>query len=150
MSGWRIGMAVGNSTMIDALKRFKSNVDSGIPQAIQLAAIKALKTPQEVISRTLGIYQKRRDLIVETLKDMGLEVTSPKASLYVWARVPAGYTSASFATELLDKVGVVVTPGNGYGSNGEGFIRLSLTVPDASLVKGLSKLATWNGIRKSK
>ena len=150
MSGWRIGMAVGNATMIDALKRFKSNVDSGIPQAIQLAAIEALKTSGEEITRTLEVYQKRRDLIVETLKDIGLTVDSPKASLYVWARVPEGYTSASFATELLDKVGVVVTPGNGYGPNGEGFIRLSLTVNDASLVRGLSKLAAWTGVRKRK
>jgi LL-diaminopimelate aminotransferase len=146
MSGWRIGMAVGNATMIDALKRFKSNIDSGIPQAIQMAAIEALTGSQEDIARNTAVYQRRRDLIVETLSDMGLEVESPKASLYIWARVPTGYTSASFATELLDQVGVVVTPGNGYGSHGEGYVRLSLTVPDASLLKGLSKLAAWKGM----
>jgi LL-diaminopimelate aminotransferase len=145
MTGWRIGMAVGNSKMIDALKRFKSNIDSGVPQAIQYAAIEALSGPQDEIARHNAIYQRRRDLVVETLQDMGLEVQTPKASLYVWAKVPKGFTSASFATELLDQVGVVVTPGTGYGTEGEGYVRLSLTLSDASLVKGLSKLSAWRG-----
>lgn len=146
MTGWRIGMVVGNAIMIDALKRLKSNLDSGIPQAIQWAAIEALNNSQEDISKNNAIYKRRRDLIVETLHDMGLEADVPKAALYIWAKVPAGYTSASFATELLDQVGVVVTPGNGYGEYGEGYIRLSLTVPDANLIKGLSKLSNWRGI----
>jgi len=145
MTGWRIGMAVGNSTMIDALKRFKSNLDSGVPQAIQQAAIEALTGPQDEVARHNAIYQRRRDLVVETLRDMGLDVLTPKASLYIWAKVPKGYTSASFATELLDQVGVVVTPGTGYGKEGEGYVRLSLTISDASLVKGLSKLSAWRG-----
>ncbi len=145
MTGWRIGMVVGNAKMIDALKRFKSNIDSGVPQAIQLAAIEALTGPQDEIARHNAIYQRRRDLVVETLQDMGLEVQTPKASLYVWAKVPKGFTSASFATELLDQVGVVVTPGTGYGAEGEGYVRLSLTLSDASLVKGLSKLSAWRG-----
>ncbi|PPD58948.1 LL-diaminopimelate aminotransferase [Dehalogenimonas etheniformans] len=145
MTGWRVGMAVGNAKMIDALKRFKSNIDSGVPQAIQLAAIEALTGPQDDITRHNAIYQRRRDLIVETLQDMGLEVQTPQASLYVWAKVPKGFTSASFATELLDQVGVVVTPGTGYGAEGEGYVRLSLTLSDASLVKGLSKLSAWRG-----
>jgi LL-diaminopimelate aminotransferase len=145
MTGWRIGMAVGNAMMIDALKRFKSNLDSGVPQAIQLAAIEALLGSQEEITRHNGIYQRRRDLVVETLKDMGLEVDMPKASLYIWAKVPKGFTSEGFGSELLDQVGVVVTPGTGYGKNGEGYVRLSLTLSDASLVKGLSKLAAWKG-----
>jgi LL-diaminopimelate aminotransferase len=121
-------------------------MDSGVPQAIQSAAIEALNGPRSEISRHNDIYQRRRDLIVETLLDMGLEVDTPKASLYVWAKVPKGYTSAGFATELLEQVGVVVTPGNGYGVQGEGYVRLSLTISDASLVKGLSKLATWKGM----
>ncbi|APV44186.1 LL-diaminopimelate aminotransferase [Dehalogenimonas formicexedens] len=145
MTGWRVGMAVGNAKMIDALKRFKSNIDSGVPQAIQLAAIEALTGPQDEIARHNAIYQRRRDLVVETLQDMGLEVQTPKASLYVWAKVPRGFTSASFATEMLDQVGVVVTPGTGYGAEGEGYVRLSLTLSDASLVKGLSKLSSWRG-----
>jgi LL-diaminopimelate aminotransferase len=145
MSGWRIGMAVGNAAMIDALRRFKSNLDSGIPQAIQYAAIEALRGPQDVIAKRNEIYQRRRDLISEALADMGLEVMPTKASLYVWAKVPQGYTSISFANDLLEDVGVVVTPGTGYGKHGEGFVRLSLTVSDAGLVKALSRLAAWQG-----
>ncbi|MEL7562089.1 LL-diaminopimelate aminotransferase [Dehalogenimonas sp. 4OHTPN] len=145
MTGWRVGMVVGNSQVIDALKRFKSNLDSGIPQAIQIAAVEALTGPQDELTRHNNIYQRRRDLVVETLRDMGLEVLLPKASLYVWAKVPEGYNSAGFAAELLEQVGVVVTPGTGYGKAGEGYVRLSLTIPDASLVKGLSRLSAWKG-----
>jgi len=148
MTGWRIGMAVGNPEMIDALKRFKSNLDSGIPQAIQQAAITALSGSQESIKEQNEIYMRRRDLVIEALQDIGLKAVAPKASIYVWAKVPRGYTSAEFATDLLDKVGVVVTPGNGYGPSGEGYVRLSLTISDAGLVKGLSKLAEWQGKRR--
>ncbi len=143
MTGWRIGMVVGNPVMIDALKRLKSNLDSGIPQAIQYAAIEALTGPQDCIEEHNAIYQRRRDLIVDTLNKMGLQARLPKASLYIWARIPKGYTSVEFANDLLEKVGVVVTPGIGYGRSGESYVRLSLTLPDASLVKGLSRLAGW-------
>ena len=143
MTGWRIGMAVGNPTMIDALKRLKSNLDSGIPQAIQYAAIEALTGPQDCIDEHNALYQRRRDLVVEVLNGMGLKVKPPQASLYVWARVPNGYTSVEFANDLLEKVSVVVTPGIGYGKHGEGYVRVSLTLNDASLVKGLSRLAEW-------
>lgn len=143
MTGWRIAMAVGNPEVIKALKTMKSNLDSGIPQAIQLMAIEAFNGPQDCVKEHNDIYQRRRDLLVETLNKMGLEAVPPKASLYVWAKIPEGYTSAEFAADLLDKVGVVVTPGNGYGRNGEGYIRLSLTVSDASLLKGLSRMAEW-------
>jgi LL-diaminopimelate aminotransferase len=144
MTGWRIGMAVGNAKAINALKIMKSNLDSGIPQAIQYAAIEALTGPQNCIKEHNDIYQRRRDLIVDTLNKMGLEAKPPKASLYIWAKVPHGFTSAEFANDLLDKVGVVVTPGTGYGSNGEGYVRLSLTIADASLLKGLSRMAQWH------
>jgi LL-diaminopimelate aminotransferase len=144
MTGWRIGMAVGNAAMIKALATLKSNIDSGIPQAIQLMAIEALRGPQNCIQEHNNIYQRRRDLVVEGLNKMGLEAQVPKASLYVWAKVPPGYTSASFTASLLDQCGVVVTPGTGYGKSGEGFVRLSLTIPDASLIKGLSKLNAWH------
>ena len=144
MTGWRIGMAVGNSTVIKALKTMKSNLDSGIPQAIQYAAIEALTGPQNCIKEHNAIYQRRRDLIVDTLNKMGLEAKPPKASLYIWAKVPKGYNSVEFANDLLDKVGVVVTPGIGYGRNGEGYVRLSVTIPDASLLKGLSRMAQWH------
>ncbi len=151
MTGWRIGMVVGNETMVKAIMTLKSNMDSGIPQAIQLMAIEALRGPQDCIQEHNAIYQRRRDLVVEGLNKIGLEAHIPKASLYVWAKVPPGYTSASLATDLLEQVGVVVTPGLGYGRNGDGYIRLSLTINDALLLKGLSKLAGWrDGVNKFK
>jgi LL-diaminopimelate aminotransferase len=143
MTGWRIGMAVGNAKVIRALKTLKSNIDSGIPQAIQYAAIEALNGPQHCIDEHNALYQRRRDLVVEGLNKVGLKANMPKASLYVWAKVPDGYTSEEFASDLLEQVGVVVTPGNGYGRNGEGYVRLSLTIADALLLKGLSRLAGW-------
>ncbi|MFC2022175.1 LL-diaminopimelate aminotransferase [Chloroflexota bacterium] len=143
MTGWRIGMVVGNAVMVDALKRVKSNMDSGIPQAIQYAAIEALRGPQDCIQEHNAIYQRRRDLVVDMLNSIGLKAKPPKASLYVWAKVPEGYSSVEFATALLEQVGVVVTPGIGYGQSGESYVRLSLTIPDAGLVKGLSRLAGW-------
>ncbi len=148
MTGWRIGMAVGNACMIEALMKIKSNLDSGIPQAIQYAAIEALSGSQECITKHNSIYQRRRDLIIESLKDIGLEAQPPQASLYVWARVPEGYNSKEFADDLLEQVGVVVIPGTGYGKYGEGYVRLSLTIPDAALVKGLSRMASWHNTKK--
>jgi LL-diaminopimelate aminotransferase len=144
MTGWRIGMAVGNSKMIDALFRFKSNLDSGIPQAIQRAAIEALTGPQDGIVRQNTIYKRRRDKLVKTLSDVGLRARLPKAGFYIWARIPDGYTSAGFTTELLDKANVAVTPGTGYGSAGEGYIRLSLTLPDDRLDEAIGRLMKWH------
>jgi LL-diaminopimelate aminotransferase len=149
MTGWRIGMVVGNAEMIDALKRVKSNIDSGIPQAIQYAAIEALTGPQGSIQEQNAKYQKRRDLVIDMLNHIGISAKSPQAGLYVWAKVPSGYSSADFANDLLEQVGVVVTPGTGYGRSGEGYVRLSLTISDASLVKGLSRLAQWRDRRKN-
>ncbi|MBA7506751.1 LL-diaminopimelate aminotransferase [subsurface metagenome] len=148
MAGWRIGMVVGNPTMVDALKRLKSNLDSGIPQAIQYAAIEALTGPQDCIQEHNAIYQRRRDLAIDMLNSIGLKAKPPKASLYIWAKVPEGYTSMDLATDLLEKVGVVVTPGVGYGKGGEGYVRLSLTITDAGLVKGLSRLAGWRDSKR--
>ncbi len=148
MTGWRIGMAVGNSELIKSLSTIKSNLDSGIPQAIQKAAVTALESKPEVTSATVDIYRRRKDLIVEVLRDIGLEVKAPEASLYVWAPVPEDYTSIEFAESLLDQCGVAVTPGIGYGKTGEGFVRFSLTIPDASLVKGLSRLSAWKDLKK--
>ena len=147
MTGWRIGMVVGNATMINALRVLKSNIDSGIPQAIQYAAIEALTGPQACIQEHNAIYQRRRDLLVDILNSIGVKAKPPKAGLYVWAKVPSGFTSVEFATDLLEKVGVVVTPGTGYGKNGEGYVRLSLTISDAGLVKGLSRLAAWRNTK---
>ncbi|MBN1188630.1 MAG: LL-diaminopimelate aminotransferase [Dehalococcoidales bacterium] len=143
MTGWRIGMAVGNAQIIDALRRIKSNLDSGIPQAIQYMAIQALDGPQDCISEHNLIYQKRRDKLVETLNKLGLKACLTKASLYVWAACPPGFTSAEFAGDLLEQVGVVVTPGNGYGPSGEGYVRLSLTISDHMLDKGIARLSEW-------
>ncbi len=148
MTGWRIGMVVGNAEIVDALRTLKSNLDSGIPQAIQYMAIEALNGPQDCIAEHNAIYQRRRDLVVEVLANIGLDVKTPKASLYVWARVPEGYNSVGFTADLLDQVNVAVTPGIGYGKSGEGYVRLSLTIPDAALVKGLSRLSGWRNTRR--
>lgn len=145
MTGWRIGMAVGNAAIIDSLMRVKSNLDSGIPQAIQKMAIAALDGPQDVIPEHNAIYQKRRDRLVAALTKLGLHLRAPKASLYLWARVPEGVTSVQFATRLLDEVGVVVTPGIGYGPTGEGYVRLSLTIPDAQLEEGVRRMESLAG-----
>ena len=142
MTGWRVGMAVGNATLINALMRVKSNLDSGIPQAIQLMAIEALSGPQDVIGDNVAHYQRRRDKLVAALTKIGLQVVPPQASLYVWARVPEGYTSAAYAAKLIDEVAVVVTPGSGYGKFGEGYIRLSLTLPEDQLDKGVERIAS--------
>ena len=146
MTGWRIGMAVGNAELVDALMRVKSNIDSGIPQAIQEMAIEAVNGPQGVIDEHNAIYQRRRDRIVETLRAIGLEVDPPKASLYVWAKLPDGVVSGDFAARLIDECAVVVTPGRGYGVNGEGYVRLSVTIADDRLEEGLRRLEEWGGL----
>lgn len=143
MTGWRIGMAVGNAEMINALMRVKSNLDSGIPQAIQYAAIEALEGPQDCIQEHNQIYQRRRDRVVATLRQIGLEVAVPKASLYVWAKLPTGWKSGPFSSLLIEEKDIVVTPGAGYGKYGEGYIRLSLTIADEQLDKGLDRLSSW-------
>ena len=144
MTGWRVGMVVGDARIIDALTRVKSNLDSGIPQAIQYAAIEALTGPQDCIAEHNAIYQRRRDLLFQTFIEIGLKATLPRASLYIWARIPEGYTSIGFATALLDEAGVVVTPGIGYGKCGEGYIRISLTVPDERLWEAVARLRSWH------
>ena len=141
MTGWRIGMAVGNAEVIDALMRIKSNIDSGIFQAVQHAAIAALDGPQDVIEHHNRVYQARRDKLVPVLRKMGLEVDPPKASLYVWAKLPDGINSGDFAAKLIEAANVVVTPGRGYGEAGEGYIRCSLTVADDALDRALERLA---------
>jgi LL-diaminopimelate aminotransferase len=143
MTGWRIGMAVGNATLIDALMRVKSNIDSGIPQAVQRMAIAALEGPQDAIDEHNAVYQRRRDKVVDALRSIGMRVEPPKASLYVWARVPQGLTSVEFAGRMIDDIGVVMTQGSGYGQYGEGFVRLSLTIPDGQLEEGVRRIREW-------
>ena len=144
MTGWRVGMVVGNARIIDALRRVKSNLDSGIPQAIQHAAIEALTGPQDCVSEHNAIYQRRRDRLLQTLSQIGLKAKPPRASLYIWARVPDGYTSLEFVTSLLEEAGIVVTPGISYGKHGESYIRLSLTIPDERLEEALARLTAWH------
>ncbi len=143
MTGWRIGWACGNPEMVDALLRVKSNIDSGIPQAIQQMAIAALAGDQFVIEANNQILQKRRDKVVAALEQIGLEVLHPRASLYIWAKIPQGQSSADFAARLIEEQGVVVTPGNGYGPSGEGYIRLSLTLPDNEVDEGVNRIAAF-------
>ena len=145
MTGWRIAWAAGNAELINAFMRVKSNIDSGIPQAIQRMAIAALEGDQGVIATNNAHLQDRRDRVVAALEKIGLRVPTPKASLYVWARVPEGRSSAEFAADLLEQQAVVVTPGRGYGEAGEGYIRLSLTVPDAQLEEGVRRIGEFTG-----
>ena len=141
MTGWRIAMAVGNKELVQALRTIKSNIDSGVPQAIQEMAIEALNNPKDSIIDHNRIYQLRRDKVVASLQDLGLVVTTPKASLYVWAKIPDGEESSSaFVSKIIDATGVVLTPGNGYGEFGEGYIRVSLTTPDDQLDVALNRL----------
>ena len=147
MTGWRLGMAVGNAEMINALLIVKSNLDSGAPQAIQHMGIEALSTSDTWIEERNAVYQRRRNRVLQVLSEIELEVDPPKASLYVWARVPAGFTSGDFAEQLLERCDIVVTPGASYGKHGEGYIRFSLTIEDDLLEKGLERLATWTGSR---
>ncbi len=144
MTGWRVGMAVGNATVVNALTRVKTNLDSGIPQAIQEMAIAALDDPRDTLVAHNATYQRRRDRVVEVLRQLGLRVNPPRASLYVWARLPEGErSSAEFAARLIDATGVVVTPGISYGESGEGYIRISLTVPDDRLEEALTRLSAF-------
>jgi LL-diaminopimelate aminotransferase len=142
MTGWRIGMVVGNEKLVEALFRIKSNLDSGIPQAIQEAAIEAFRGPQDSIREQNLILQKRRDKLVDALQQIGLKVRVPKASFYVWAKLPDGYTSIDFTKKLLDETNIAVTPGIGYGNEGEGYIRLSMTLADDRLEEGIKRLLT--------
>ena len=143
MTGWRLGMAVGNAEMVGRLRTVKSNLDSGVPQAIQQMGIEAMSRPMESVDERNAVYQRRRDRVVKALNKMGLEVRPPRASLYVWARVPEGYTSAEFSERLLEERDILVSPGTGYGEHGEGYIRLSLTLADEAVDEAIDRMATW-------
>ena len=140
MTGWRIGMMVGNASAVAGLGKIKTNVDSGVFQAVQYAAIAALTGDQSWLAERNLIYQRRRDLVMSTLREIGLEAPVPKASLYIWARVPEGETSLAFSLRLLDELAVWVTPGVGFGPSGEGFFRISLTTPDHRLEEAMRRL----------
>ena len=140
MTGWRIGFAVGNAEAIQALGKVKSNIDSGAFEAIQAAGIEALTGDQSCVAEMCEIYKRRRDLMVEALNEMGLSVTPPKATFYLWIKAPAGFTSAAFATKVLEETGIVITPGNGFGPEGEGYVRMALTVDEERLKEAVDRL----------
>ncbi|MGH7962885.1 MAG: LL-diaminopimelate aminotransferase [Candidatus Binatia bacterium] len=140
MTGWRIGFAVGNVTLIDGLGKIKTNVDSGVFQAVQEAGIAALSGDQSVVEAMRRVCQERRDILVRSLQEIGLACTPPQATFYVWAEAPNGYTSAGFTSKILDETGVVATPGNGFGAAGEGYIRFSLTVDTERLREAVARL----------
>jgi LL-diaminopimelate aminotransferase len=140
MTGWRIGFVVGHSEIIAGLGRVKTNIDSGLFQAIQEAGTEALNHFDTPLPEIIEIYERRRNVMVEGLQGIGLEVEKPKATFYLWIQVPKGYTSAQFATLLLEQAGIVGTPGNGFGEAGEGYIRMALTVDEKRLNEAIERL----------
>ncbi|BAZ01758.1 aspartate aminotransferase [Tolypothrix tenuis PCC 7101] len=140
MTGWRIGFAVGNPIGIKGLTQVKSNVDSGVFKAIQQSGIAAYSTNEAELQSLISVYQNRRDIIVKGLQSLGWPIEPPQATLYVWVSVPPGYTSTEFVTLLLDKCGILVPPGNGYGASGEGFFRIALTIPDERMHEAIQRL----------
>jgi LL-diaminopimelate aminotransferase len=140
MTGWRVGFVVGSAHGIKGLGQVKTNVDSGVFKAIQRAAIAAYSTGEEELQAVMLVYQNRRDIIVKGLQSLGWPIEPPKATLYVWAPVPQGYSSAEFVTLLLDKCGIIVPPGNGYGKAGEGFFRIALTVADERMHQAIQRI----------
>ena len=141
MTGWRIGWACGNAALIAALAQLKTNLDSGIFQAVQWAGIEALEGDQAPLQQAVATYQQRRDLLVDGLAKAGWQVPKPAATFYVWARVPTQESSMAFASRVLETAHVVVTPGVGFGPSGEGYVRLSLTVPTERIAEAVSRLA---------
>jgi len=144
MTGWRIGFAVGCRKVLSGLGRIKTNLDSGVFQAVQEAAITALSGPQECVEAMRAVYKERRDALVDGLSALGFAVDKPKATFYVWIGVPKGQTSASFASALLSDVGIVMTPGTGFGQHGEGYIRAALTVDVSRIKEAVERIAASN------
>jgi len=140
MTGWRAGAIVGNRDVVDAYWRLKTNMDSGMFGALQHAAAVALTGPQDSVRELCRLYAHRRDLLVSALRDIGMQVAPPKGTIYLWAPVPEGHTSASFAELVLNQADVIVSPGAAYGPSGEGYVRFSLTVPDDRLNEAVSRI----------
>lgn len=145
MTGWRIGYAVGNADLISVLSTVKTNVDSGVFQAIQYAAIEALNNLRDFSKESVKIYQRRRDMVLDAFKGMGVEILPPKGTFYVWVPVPEGFTSTDFAAFLLEEIGVLVVPGIGYGDYGEGYIRISTTINEDRLMEALKRVKEFFG-----
>jgi len=140
MTGWRVGWACGNKDLVAGLAKVKSNIDSGIFSAIQIAATKALEADDTHIKNMCAMYQGRRDVLIDGLNRLGWKVEKPKATFYVWAKLPRGKTSIAFAAQLLEKADLVATPGIGFGKYGEGYIRFALTVPEQRIKEAIERL----------
>jgi len=140
MTGWRIGWAAGRADVIEALGRLKSNLDSGVFQAVQYAGLAALTGDQACVKKMQEVYKERRDLVIDGLNKLGWKLKKPLGTFYIWAPVPKGYTSESFAELVLEKAGVVVTPGNGYGKYGEGYFRISLCIAKEKIQEALERI----------
>jgi LL-diaminopimelate aminotransferase len=140
MTGWRCAAIAGNAEAISSYWRLKTNVDSGLFEAIQLAGAAALEGPREPIEQMNAIYARRRDLVVAALREIGMDVEKPKGAIYVWAPVPDGHTSTSFAELVLEEAAVVISPGSIYGPSGEGFFRISLATPDERITEAVERM----------
>ncbi|HEY0389811.1 MAG TPA: LL-diaminopimelate aminotransferase [Gaiellales bacterium] len=140
MTGWRVGAAVGNADMIHALWKLKTNIDSGMFDAVQMAGVRALGEGGSVAREMCEVYRRRRDLAVSALQAVGIEVEPPRGTMYIWVPAPASHTSVSFTELVLEQAGVVVSPGSSFGPNGEGYVRLSLTLPDARLREAVERI----------
>lgn len=146
LTGWRTAAIVGNAEAVAAYWKLKTNIDSGMFEAVQLAAVAALSEEGDQIARDMSaVYARRRDLVVDALRAIGVDVRSPRGTIYVWAPVPDGHTSASYCELVLEESAVVVSPGGAYGPNGEGFFRISLTVPDDRLTEAMERLRSSLG-----
>ncbi|MBC9785773.1 LL-diaminopimelate aminotransferase [Heliobacterium chlorum] len=150
LAGCRLGMAVGNKAVIDALAKLKSNIDYGVFKAVQWAAVAALRGPQDIVRQNAMNYQKRRDVLVDGLERIGWKMDKPKASMFVWAPIPEGFASSfEFAEKLLRETGVLVVPGNAFGDSGEGFVRIALVVPEKRIEEAVDRIAHWDGLARS-
>jgi LL-diaminopimelate aminotransferase len=146
MTGWRLGLAVGNREAVQALATLKTNIDSGQFMAIQAAGVAALTGPQDVVRERVAKWEHRRDMAVAGLRATGLDVPMPRATFYLWVAVPAGFDSVEFAAYLLEQAGVMVTPGVGYGQRGSGYVRLSLTIPDERVAEAVQRIRDRLGV----
>jgi LL-diaminopimelate aminotransferase len=140
MAGWRVGMAVGSAVAVEALARTKTNIDSGIFRPIQDAAVAVLNGDQAWLDERNEIYRERRDLILETLRSIGIRARKPEASLYIWAEIPSGWTSVEFAGHLLEEAGISITSGTVFGPGGEGFVRISLGMSTDRILEAMDRL----------
>ncbi|MFH1860274.1 MAG: LL-diaminopimelate aminotransferase [bacterium] len=143
MTGWRTGFAVGNKDLIAGLLKVKSNLDSGAFEAVQMAGAKALSSSQDCVEKMRGVYQERRDVLINGLTQVGWDVYKPQATFYVWIATPHGYTSEKMTTRLLRELKIVATPGNGFGDFGEGYIRMALTVDKQRMQEAVDRILSW-------